>query len=105
VGGWHLHRHRPPRAASRRGSAPYTPATSAGPGVSIANAIIGRFGARPWRLDSGAYRSAAALGGASLRGRPVTAAWDPPLTAAMLEVGVKVEEERVLGDLLADLAD
>jgi hypothetical protein len=31
-------------------------------------------------------------------------AWDPPLTEAMLEVGVKVEEERVLGDLLADLA-
>lgn len=74
------------------------------PGITIANGIIGRFGARPWRLDSGAYRSAAALGGASLRGRPVTAAWDPPLTAAMLEVGVKVEEERVLGDLLADLA-
>jgi Protein of unknown function C-terminus (DUF2399)/Phenazine biosynthesis-like protein len=74
------------------------------PGTTIANGIIGRLGARPWRLDSGAYRSAAALGGASLRGRPVTAAWDPPLTAAMLEVGVKVEEERVLGDLLADLA-
>jgi hypothetical protein len=37
------------------------------------------------------------------RGRPVMAAWDPCLTEAMLEVGVKVEEERVLGDLLADL--
>jgi hypothetical protein len=34
----------------------------------------------------------------------VAAAWDPRLTDAMLEVGVKVEEERVLGDLLADLA-
>ncbi|HET8640711.1 MAG TPA: TIGR02679 family protein, partial [Pseudonocardiaceae bacterium] len=33
------------------------------PGITIANGIIGRFGARPWRLDSGAYRSAAALGG------------------------------------------
>jgi hypothetical protein len=32
------------------------------------------------------------------------ATWDPRLTEAMLEVGVKVEEERVLGDLLADLA-
>jgi uncharacterized protein (TIGR02679 family) len=74
------------------------------PGITIANGIIGRFGARPWRLDSSAYRAAASLGGASLRGRLVTAAWDPPLTEAMLEVGVKVEEERVLDDLLADLA-
>jgi uncharacterized protein (TIGR02679 family) len=74
------------------------------PGITIANGIIGRFGAHPWRLDTGAYRAAAALGGASLRGNPVTAAWDPHLTDAMLEVGVKVEEERVLGDLLADLA-
>ena len=74
------------------------------PGITIANGIIGRFGARPWRSRQRRLRSAAALGGASLRGRPVTAAWDPRLTAAMLEVGVKVEEERVLGDLLADLA-
>ncbi|HEY2956619.1 MAG TPA: TIGR02679 family protein [Actinomycetota bacterium] len=74
------------------------------PGITIANGIIGRFGAHPWRLDTGAYRAAAALGGARLRGRPVAAAWDPRLTDAMLEVGVKVEEERVLGDLLADLA-
>jgi uncharacterized protein (TIGR02679 family) len=73
------------------------------PGITIANGIIGRFGAHPWRFDAGAYRAAAARGGASLRGRPVMAAWDPCLTEAMLEVGVKVEEERVLGDLLADL--
>jgi uncharacterized protein (TIGR02679 family) len=71
------------------------------PGITITNGIIGRFGARPWRLDTSAYRAAAAArGGASLRGRPVTATWDPRLTEAMLEVGVKVEEERVLGDLL-----
>jgi Protein of unknown function C-terminus (DUF2399) len=31
------------------------------------------------------------------------AAWDPCLTEAMLGVGVKVEEERLLDDLLADL--
>jgi uncharacterized protein (TIGR02679 family) len=73
------------------------------PGITIANGIIGRFGAHPWRLDTSAYR-AAALGGARLRGRPVAAAWDSRLSDAMLEVGVKVEEERVLGDLLADLA-
>jgi uncharacterized protein (TIGR02679 family) len=73
------------------------------PGITIANGIIGRFGAHPWRLDTSAYRAAASLGGASLRGQPVAAAWDLRLAEAMLEVGVKVEEERVLGDLLADL--
>jgi hypothetical protein len=49
------------------------------------------------------HRSAAARGGPRLRGSPVTAAWEPPLTETMLALGVKVEEERVLDDLLADL--
>jgi uncharacterized protein (TIGR02679 family) len=75
------------------------------PGITIANGITARFGALPWRLDDGAYRSAAASGGSPLRGSPVTATWDPGLTRAMLELGVKVEEERVLDDLLADLAE
>jgi uncharacterized protein (TIGR02679 family) len=75
------------------------------PGITIANGITARFGALPWRLDDGAYRSAAASGGPALRGSPVTATWDPGLTRAMLELGVKVEEERVLDDLLADLAE
>jgi uncharacterized protein (TIGR02679 family) len=73
------------------------------PGITIANGITARFGALPWRLDADAYRSAADEEGPPLRGRPVTAIWDPALTQAMLEVGVKVEEERVLDDLLADL--
>jgi Protein of unknown function C-terminus (DUF2399) len=33
------------------------------------------------------------------------AIWAPTLTPAMPELGVKVEEERVLDDLLADLAE
>jgi uncharacterized protein (TIGR02679 family) len=73
------------------------------PGITIANGIIARFAAAPWRLDAGYYRSAAARGGPRLRGSPVTAAWEPPLTEAMLALGVKVEEERVLDDLLVDL--
>jgi uncharacterized protein (TIGR02679 family) len=73
------------------------------PGITIANGIIARFAAAPWRLDAGCYRSAAARGGPRLRGSPVTANWEPPLTEAMLALGVKVEEERVLDDLLADL--
>ena len=74
------------------------------PGITIANGIITRFATAPWRLDAGYYRSAAARGGPALRGGPVTAAWEPALTEAMLALGVKVEEERVLDDLLADLA-
>jgi uncharacterized protein (TIGR02679 family) len=73
------------------------------PGITIANGIIARFAAAPWRLDAGCYRSAAARGGPRLRGSPVTANWEPPLTEAMLALGVKVEEERVLDDLLVDL--
>ncbi len=75
------------------------------PGITIANRIAVRFGALAWRLDAGSYRLVAAEGGPPLRGSPVTATWDPTLTQAMLELGVKVEEERVLDDLLADLAE
>jgi uncharacterized protein (TIGR02679 family) len=75
------------------------------PGITIANGIVARFGALAWRLDPGTYRSAAAGGGPPLRGGPVTATWDPALTEAMLQLGVKVEEERVLDDLLADLVE
>lgn len=73
------------------------------PGITFANTVIGRFGARPWRLDAISYRRAAGSGGPSLRGRPVMAAWDPQLTHAMQTLGAKVEEERVLDDLLDDL--
>jgi uncharacterized protein (TIGR02679 family) len=73
------------------------------PGVTITNGMLTRFGALPWRLDAGAYQSAADEDGPPLRGRPVRATWDPALTQAMRELGVKVEEERVLDDLLADL--
>jgi uncharacterized protein (TIGR02679 family) len=73
------------------------------PGITIANGIITRFGVRAWRLDAAAYRRAAAAGGPGLVGRPVRAIWDGELTGAMRELGVKVEEERVLDELLADL--
>lgn len=73
------------------------------PGITIANGMLARFGALPWRLDAGAYQSAADEDGPPLRGRSVTATWDPALTQAMRELGVKVEEERVLDNLLADL--
>jgi uncharacterized protein (TIGR02679 family) len=74
------------------------------PGITIANGVMTRFGARPWRFDTSSYRSAAAGGGRRLRGRPTIAIWDGQLAAEMLRVGMKVEEERVLGELLDDLA-
>jgi uncharacterized protein (TIGR02679 family) len=74
------------------------------PGIVIANGILSRFGARPWRLSADAYRRAAAAGGPRLVGRPVAAAWDAELTAAMRELDVRVEEEGVIDELLADLA-
>lgn len=77
------------------------------PGLTIANGIVARFGALSWRFDAAAYRSAVASdrGGAPLRGAPVTAVWDAALTAAMAELGVRVEEETVLDDLLGDLLE
>ena len=60
--------------------------------------------AHPSRLDAASYRRAAAAGGGPLQGTPVQAVWEPELTDAMQRLSVKVEEERVLEDLLADLA-
>jgi uncharacterized protein (TIGR02679 family) len=73
-------------------------------GITTANGIVDRFGARPWRFDALAYRAAADRGGPKLHGRPVAATWDPTLADAMCAEGIKIEEERVLPDLLTDLA-
>jgi uncharacterized protein (TIGR02679 family) len=77
------------------------------PGLTIANGVVARFGARSWRFDAAAYRSAVGSdrGGAPLRGAPVIASWDAALTRAMAEGGVRVEEETVLDDLLGDLLE
>jgi len=77
------------------------------PGLTIANGVVARFGARSWRFDAAAYRSAVGSdrGGAPLRGTPVIASWDAALTGAMAERGVRVEEETVLDDLLGDLLE
>lgn len=75
------------------------------PGLTIANGIVTRFNADPWRFDAQAYRLAAASGGPKLRGRRVQSVWDPELTRAMLALGIKIEEERVLRDLFNDLSN
>ncbi|MEV5711019.1 TIGR02679 family protein [Actinoallomurus sp. NPDC052274] len=72
-------------------------------GIAIATAVRERFAWRPWRFDAAAYLSATST--APLTGRPRPTPWDPALATAMAERTVRVEEELVLGDLLADLAE
>ncbi|WP_234436293.1 TIGR02679 family protein [Streptomyces sp. NRRL S-813] len=74
-------------------------------GLRIASALLRRVPWRPWRYTAADYRSAVAAASLapSLTGTPTTAAWDPDLPAALTELGVRIEEETVLDDLLADL--
>ena len=71
-------------------------------GIGIATAVHSRIGWRPWRYDTAAYLKAASE--TRLTGRPVPTPWDPSLSTAMRHRAVRVEEEQVLTDLLADLA-
>ena len=75
-------------------------------GVRIAASVMGRFGAAPWRLGAGDYRTAVAGrdGLPALAGHPAPTPWDPELAEAMGSVGRLLEEEAVLEELLGDLA-
>lgn len=73
------------------------------PGITIANGIMRRFGAKPWHFDETAYRHAAATGKMELTGRLVNAEWDPTLSLAMKEKKIAIPEERVLELLLESL--
>ncbi|MGR3934777.1 TIGR02679 family protein [Streptomyces sp. BRA346] len=75
-------------------------------GVRIAAALLRRVPWRPWRYTAADYRAAAGRSplAPSLTGTPATTPWDPDLRAALGELGVRVEEETVLDDLLTDLA-
>lgn len=70
-------------------------------GLRIATAVIGRFGARPWGMDTESYR--AAPPGPPLRVRVDTVPWAPGLADAMNARGVVVHEEQVLDELIHDL--
>lgn len=72
------------------------------PGIQIANGIVERFGARPWRFTVADYLEATA--GVRLRGAAVAPAWDPALGDAMCTRGRAVHEESVVEHLLADLS-
>jgi uncharacterized protein (TIGR02679 family) len=79
------------------------------PGIAIANRMIGRYAARPWRMRATDYEQHVATARdrgtplPPLTGAPVDALWDPDLTPAMTALGVAVQEESALELLLADL--
>ncbi|WP_425838972.1 TIGR02679 family protein [Streptomyces fractus] len=75
-------------------------------GLRIAATLARHITWRPWRYVAADYRRAAArlTGAEPLVGSPAAAPWDPELAVALEELGVRVEEEAVLDDLLADLA-
>ncbi|MET9736134.1 TIGR02679 family protein [Streptomyces sp. NPDC006458] len=75
-------------------------------GLRIASALLRRVPWRPWRYTAADYRAAVSVhpAGPPLTGLPAQAPWDPGLPEALAELGVRVEEESVLGDLVTDLA-
>lgn len=76
-------------------------------GIRIGNALRRRVAWEPWRFTTADYRDAVgtvrAVHPAPLHGARVDAEWDAALSAALAEAGLRVEEELVLEDLLADL--
>jgi uncharacterized protein (TIGR02679 family) len=75
-------------------------------GVRIGNVVFGRLPVLPWRFDAACYSAAVSAGiGRELAGRPVAASWDETLADRMARCRIRVDEELVLDDLLADLAE
>jgi uncharacterized protein (TIGR02679 family) len=74
------------------------------PGVAIANAIIARHGAQPWRFGATDYENAVTDGAVRLVGTPQPTPWDPSLADLMNAHGRAVYEEAVADRLIADLA-
>ncbi|MEU1782412.1 TIGR02679 family protein [Streptomyces abikoensis] len=75
-------------------------------GLRIANVLLSHVPWRPWRYTATDYRTLAAATPhlPPLTGTPAASPWDPALAQALTELGVRVEEEVALADLLADLA-
>lgn len=78
-------------------------------GITIANLVLARHGASPWRMSSDDHAAAVAqldeVGRTPnvLRGTVPPASWDLSLAAAIVSYGYEVTEEHVLDLLLADL--
>jgi uncharacterized protein (TIGR02679 family) len=69
-------------------------------GLRIANHVINRYGAMPWRFSAADYQPD---DGPALSGRPVAAVWDADLSPCMQAAGVAIHEESRLDGLVADL--
>ncbi|MCX4806625.1 TIGR02679 family protein [Streptomyces sp. NBC_01214] len=80
------------------------------PGIALANRVVHRYGAEPWRMGAADYEQLAARTRARnvpqhpLTGAPTTADWDPGLAPAMTALGMALHEEATLDLLVADLA-
>ncbi|MET7458241.1 TIGR02679 family protein [Streptomyces sp. NPDC005574] len=80
------------------------------PGIALANRVIRRYEAQPWRMGTADYEHLAARSQAqgipqlALDGQPVSAGWDPDLAPAMTALGVALHEEATLELLVDDLS-
>ncbi|MEU0739868.1 DUF2399 domain-containing protein [Streptomyces sp. NPDC006134] len=80
------------------------------PGIVLANRIIRRYGALPWRMGAEDYERLAARSRSEgipqppLGGQPVSAAGDPRLSPSMTALGVALHEEAALDLLVDDLS-
>lgn len=80
-------------------------------GITIANLIISRHGAEPWRMSATDHQAAVAEIAARgrrpnlLRGQVPAAVWDPGLDGRIAAYGLEVTEEHVLEVLLEDMAE
>jgi uncharacterized protein (TIGR02679 family) len=80
------------------------------PGIALANRVIRRYEARPWRMGTADYEHLAARSQAegipqlALDGQPVSADWDLDLAPAMTTLGVALHEEATLDLLVDDLS-
>ncbi|MFJ5721356.1 TIGR02679 family protein [Streptomyces sp. NPDC093149] len=74
-------------------------------GVRIATALGRGAPWRPWRYGAADYRAAVSriTEPQQLAGASAATSWDPALSVALTEHGVRVEEEAVLDELLSDL--
>ncbi|HEX4088386.1 MAG TPA: TIGR02679 family protein [Trebonia sp.] len=75
------------------------------PGIAIANSVISRHDATPWRLTAGDYLGAVREDAdhVTLSGPPQPTPWDPALADAMTATARAVYEESVAAPLIADL--
>lgn len=74
-------------------------------GLRIAGGLLRSLPLAPWRFGAADYRRAVESGAAGppLAGEPAAAPWDAELATAMASIGLAVEEEAVLEELVADL--